>query len=233
MRIVLAIALATGVLAFTPPACAGPVVVELFTSQGCLSCPPADAFLADLARRRDVLALSFHVTYWNGLGWADPFALQAATDRQRAYARHFGDDEVYTPEMVVNGASGFVGSRRRVGLAAIAQAERTARSAAAIGIGRSAGDIVITLGPGSADADVLLVGFDAHHRTHIGRGENGGLELDESDIVRSIEVAGRYTGAALTLRQRPPAGEQFAVLLQADDGHILAAARATLALANP
>ena len=174
MRILVAIAVASGALAVTPPAIAGPVVVELFTSQGCSSCPPADAFLADLAGRRDVLALSFHVTYWNGLGWADPYALQAATDRQRVYARHFGDDEVYTPEMVVDGASAFVGSRRSVGLAAIARAERSARFAAAIGIDRSAGDLVITLRPGAASGDVLLVGFDAHHRTHIGRGEMAG-----------------------------------------------------------
>ncbi|WP_428392501.1 DUF1223 domain-containing protein [Lichenicoccus sp.] len=232
MRI-LAIAVTLGTLTVTSPTLADPVVVELFTSQGCSSCPPADAFLADLARRPDVLALSFHVTYWNGLGWTDPYALQAATNRQRAYARHFRDDEVYTPEMVVDGATGFVGSRRSVGLAAIAQAKRRTPPAAAIRIDRSAGDLVVTLGSGAPSGDVLLVGFDAHHRTHIGRGENGGLDLDESDIVRSITVAARYTGSALTLRQPPPAGGQFAVLLQADDGHIIGAARAILASANP
>ena len=84
MRKFLAIAVVVGLLPSTPPALAGPVVVELFTSQGCSSCPPADAFLADLARRGDVLALSFHVTYWNNLGWADPYALQS---RDRPPAR--------------------------------------------------------------------------------------------------------------------------------------------------
>ena len=93
--------------------------------------------------------------------------------------------------------------------------------------------MAITVGSGASNGDVLLVGFDAHRRTHIGRGENGGLELDESDIVRSIQVAARYTGAALTLRQRAPAGQQFAILLQAADGRILGAARTNLASADP
>ena len=100
-----------------------PTVVELFTSQGCSSCPPADAFLTDLAHQRhDVLPLAFHVTYWDYLGWKDPYSLAAATARQREYARHLGDDGVYTPQMVVDGTTGFVGSDRALGLKAIAAA---------------------------------------------------------------------------------------------------------------
>src|SRR5471030_829141 len=102
-----------------------PVVVELFTSQGCSSCPPADAFLTDLAhQRRDVLPLAFHVTYWDSLGWKDPYSLDAATARQRDYARHLGDDGVYTQQMVVDGTTGFVGSNRSQGLSTISSAAR-------------------------------------------------------------------------------------------------------------
>src|SRR3978361_2390475 len=99
----LAAALTTTVYAQEPP-----VVVELFTSQGCSSCPPADAFLTDLARQRpDVLPLAFHVTSWDGLGWKDSYSLDSATQRQREYARHLGENGVYTPQMVVDGAKGF------------------------------------------------------------------------------------------------------------------------------
>jgi hypothetical protein len=89
-----------------------PVVVELFTSQGCSSCPPADRFLSELSdTRSDVLPLAFHVTYWNQLGWKDPFSLDAATERQAQYGRRFGDGS-YTPEMVIDGKTGVVGSDR-------------------------------------------------------------------------------------------------------------------------
>jgi len=90
------------------------VVVELFTSQGCSSCPPADSYLGELARRPDVLALAFHVDYWNYIGWTDPFASKLASQRQREYAKHLNLRYVYTPQMVVNGASEGVGSERGV-----------------------------------------------------------------------------------------------------------------------
>lgn len=103
---------------FCPPPAAGaaarpPVVVELFTSQGCSSCPPADALLGELARRDDVLALSFHVTYWDRLGWPDTFGLAASTARQNDYARWMGQGRVYTPQMVIGGRLDVVGSARR------------------------------------------------------------------------------------------------------------------------
>src|SRR5689334_1503971 len=87
-------------------------LVELFTSEGCSSCPPADALLAKLSARDDVLALSFHVTCWDRLGWRDPFSEEASTRRQRAYAEHFGLGSLYTPQMVIGGLKQFVGSDR-------------------------------------------------------------------------------------------------------------------------
>src|SRR6202051_3142788 len=142
-----------------------PTVVELFTSQGCSSCPPADAFLTDLAhQRRDVLPLAFHVTYWDYLGWKDPYSLDAATARQREYARHLGEDGVYTPQMVVDGAKGSVGSRRAAGLRADAGA---AREQVPVSVARDAGSLLIMVGAGVGKARVLLVGFDPTHETPV------------------------------------------------------------------
>jgi hypothetical protein len=203
-----------------------PIVVELFTSQGCSSCPPADAFLTDLARQRhDILPLAFHVTYWDDFGWKDPYSLEAATDRQRAYARGLGDDRVYTPEMVVNGAYSFVGSRRDEGLDVISHAVHGGAATVPLRLSRDGERLVIAVGGGVGSAQVLLVGFDPERQTRVGRGENGGRTLLESNIVRSLTSAGGWTGSAIELRQAMPAGEQFAVLLQADDGRILGAAR--------
>ena len=132
-----------------------PVVVELFTSEGCSSCPPADAFLTDLSHRgRDVLPLAFHVTYWDRLGWRDPYSLAAATDRQAVYGRRFGDGS-YTPEMVVDGTKGLVGSERGEAQAAIAAARRGDRTASEITLSRSSGRIGISLGAGSGAGRVV------------------------------------------------------------------------------
>ena len=111
-RLVLSLGLLAGLSPVVANAAERPVVVELFTSQGCSSCPPANAYLNELSRgRRDVLALAFHVTYWDRLGWRDPFSIEAATDRQGVYGRRFGDGS-YTPEIVVDGATSAVGSDR-------------------------------------------------------------------------------------------------------------------------
>lgn len=200
-----------------------PIVVELFTSQGCSSCPPADAFLTDLAQKRtDVLPLAFHVTYWDYLGWKDPYSLDAATTRQREYARHLGEDGIYTPQMVVDGATGFVGSSRPAGLAAIAAATH---KPVAVNLARDGQNLLVTVGAGSGQGRVLLVGFDRSHQTPIGRGENGGRTLTESNIVRSLTAIGAWSGAAMALHSPVPAGEGFAVLLQAEGGRIIGAAR--------
>jgi hypothetical protein len=202
-----------------------PVVVELFTSQGCSSCPPANAYLNEMASdRRDVLPLAFHVTYWDRLGWKDPFSLEAATARQDRYGHRFGDGS-YTPEIVVDGASSHVGSDRAEVGTAIEKARQTSETAAAVSVSRNGGDLVIEIGGGHGAAKVLLIGFDHDHRTAIRRGENGGRTLAESNVVRSIHAIGDWQGDPLRLNEKLPEGEDIAVILEAPSGHIIGAAR--------
>src|SRR5204863_8618576 len=133
-RFVVSLALIAGLSPVAGFAAERPVVVELFTSQGCNSCPPANAFLNEMSKqRRDVLALAFHVTYWDRLGWKDPFSLLTATRRQAVYGRRFGDGS-YTPEMVVDGAASMVGSARGEVTSAIENAKRNSRTAAAVSV---------------------------------------------------------------------------------------------------
>jgi hypothetical protein len=216
----------------TPAAATGatpgrrPVVLELFTSQGCSSCPPADALLHELARSRaDVLPLAFHVTYWDRLGWPDRFALAAATARQRGYARISGAGTIYTPQMVVDGVVDVVGSDRPRVLAAIAAAALRAREGAlSVAVTRDRDGLAVALGDGTGSGQVLLVGFDPEHRTPVGRGENAGRVLVEANIVRSVTELGPWSGVAWSLRAAVPAGERHAVLVQAADGRMLGAA---------
>lgn len=211
------------VMAATP----GPVVVELFTSEGCSSCPPADAFLSELSQQRsDILPLAFHVTYWNSLGWKDPFSLDIATQRQGEYGRRFGDGS-YTPEMVVDGTTAFVGSDRSSAEAAIQKAKAADSTSAPLSAVRKGNAITVSVGAGSGSAQVILVGYDAQHTTAVGRGENGGRTLKESNIVRSFEPIGQWTGKPVMFEQQIPAGEKTAILLEAPDGRIVGAARVT------
>lgn len=212
------------------PACAQtarrPVVVELFTSQGCSSCPPADALITELARTRpDLLPLTFHVTYWNSLGWQDPFSFTAATERQHRYVSLDVSPNVYTPAMVIDGRFDAVGSDHAAVAAALARAATEQQTAATVDIARDAGHLTISLGAGAGRGTVLLMGYDRLHETRIGRGENGGRTLVEANIVRSMAVAGFWTGKAIRLQTTVPAGDEVAVIVQADDGCILGAGR--------
>ncbi|MFD1560294.1 DUF1223 domain-containing protein [Paraburkholderia silviterrae] len=210
-----------------------PVVVELFTSEGCSSCPPADRFLSELSdTRTDVLPLAFHVTYWNQLGWKDPFSFDGADARQAQYAQRFRDF-AYTPEMVIDGKAEMVGSNRTAASAAIVHAKSMGVTAATVSATREGGSVSVSIGPGSGSARVLLVSYDARHVTAIGRGENAGHTLTESNVVRSLATIGQWSGAALTLRADAGAGEHLAVLLEADDGAIVGAARVVDASEGP
>jgi hypothetical protein len=202
-----------------------PVVVELFTSQGCSSCPPANAFLNELSRERsDVLPLAFHVTYWDRLGWKDPFSLEAATIRQDYYGHRFGDGS-YTPEMVVDGLVGLIGSHRDEVNAAIEHAKRGQRTATDVKVDKTGEDVAIRIGSGVGHGTVLLIGFDHEHTTKIGRGENGGRTLAETNVVRSIRAVGAWSGKSLEISQRFPEGQDAAVVIESADGGIVGAAR--------
>src|SRR5205814_1096869 len=155
MRIgrVLFAALVTALLPVTAQAETRPVVVELFTSQGCSSCPPADRLLSELAERPDVIALGLHIDYWDDLGWKDPLSSPEATARQRDYARQFGRRQVYTPQLVVDGTEEAVGSDRAAVLQALKQTKRDTLAPVAFG------DNHVTVGAGNGSGKVLLLRF--------------------------------------------------------------------------
>ena len=225
----LRIPLLVGLLFASFPATASagerPVVIELFTSQGCSSCPPANAFLNEMSKgRADVLPLAFHVTYWDRLGWKDPFSLEAATVRQDRYGHRFGDGS-YTPEMVVNGSVGLVGSHRSEVNAAIERAKRDQNASADVSVDKVGENVAIRIGSGNGNGKVLLIGFDREHTTKIGRGENGGRTLAESNVVRSIRPVGEWSGKPLQIDERFPEGQDVAVVIESSDGRIVGAAR--------
>ena len=213
-------------LGASAPALAGsrPVVVELFTSEGCSSCPPAEAYLNRLATEPGVLPLAFHVTYWDRLGWRDLYSLEAATERQARYGAHFGDGS-YTPEMVVDGTRHFVGSSEGDGASAIRAASASQRDAAAMSLVRDGGGVSVHVGAGQGSGRILLVGFDRQHQTAVKRGENAGRTITESDVVRSVRTLGTWSGAPVDVHAGSPGGSDAAVLLEAPDGSIVGAAR--------
>ena len=225
LRVLVFVGLALGLIPAMAFAGERPVVVELFTSQGCSSCPPANAFLNEISRARsDVLPLAFHVTYWDRLGWKDPFSLEAATIRQDYYGHHFGDGS-YTPEMVVDGMVSLVGSHRDEVNAAIEHAKRGQHTATDVNVDKDGDNVAIRMGSGVGRGRVLLIGFDHEHTTKIGRGENGGRTLAESNVVRSIRPVGEWSGKPLEISVRFPEGQDVAVVIESADGGIVGAAR--------
>jgi hypothetical protein len=210
------------------PAWAGdpPTVVELFTSEGCSSCPPADALLGELANRPNVLALSFHVDYWDRLGWKDPFSSPEATARQKRYARLLDIETVYTPQIVVDGRREMVGSDRSAVERAL-EAARHDPGAVPVTLSYNNGQARISIGRGgdAANASVVLIGFDRRRVDTVERGENSGRTLTHVDVVRGIEEIGRFTGGASEIVLTPPwRSDRLAAIVQASDGHILGAA---------
>jgi hypothetical protein len=195
-------------------------VIELFTSQGCSSCPPADALLTKLSGEPGVIPLSFHVDYWNYIGWTDPFSSAAWSARQRSYARVTGAAQVYTPQAVVNGAAQFVGSNERTARAEIRKAlDRPAD--VRVSLQRDGDAIVIDLSPlrqpAAGPLVVLLAEFEVKTETAVRRGENGGRKLRNDYVVRKLEKIGVLGGNAAfrqTVAVAPAAGHGVAVLAQ-------------------
>jgi hypothetical protein len=202
-------------------------VVELFTSQGCSSCPPADAVLAELSRQPDLIALSFPVDYWDYLGWKDTLAQAAFTARQKAYARARSDRQVYTPQMIVNGIQPCVGSDR-------ARIERSIRAATAglaslpVTVAAVERDGVVTVTVSEAaqsvtpqKAEVWLLPVLRSHMVSINRGENRGRAVTYANVVRAMNRIGEWNGGAA--QYRVPAAlarrdaDGYVVLLQTSD----------------
>jgi len=210
------------------PAQAEPVVVvELFTSQGCSSCPPADAFLQTLTGDPRIIPLSLHVDYWDYIGWADSFASPEFTKRQKAYARAAGAKMIYTPQMIVNGIGHAIGSDRTA-VERVMEQTRGQSGVLAVPVSvRMTGDtITVTLPQATvglspeAPATVFLFGVSSRQPVEITRGENRGQTVTYRNVVRSHANLGEWTGAArtFTVSRRDlvsPECERLAVLVQA------------------
>ncbi len=176
------------------------VVVELFTSQGCSSCPPADALLEELAERADVIALSLHVDYWDYIGWKDPYGSPRNTERQRAYAETLGLRYIYTPQMVIDGRYNIVGSRRNEVLAKLDASLERPKPVAVDFVSGDGGKVVISQGHApDRGATIWLAIFDEGHDTQVKRGENAGLRIRNVNVVRRLERLGTWMGQRLEI----------------------------------
>lgn len=194
-----------------------PVVIELFTSQGCSSCPPAEAYVGKLSTRPDVLALSFHVNYWDELGWHDRFALAQSVERQNGYALNLGRSSVYTPQLVLDGRDDQVGSDGQ----ALGRALSENRDGVPVKVSVREADVLVEISarPGAKPGDVVLIPYLRHAVSVIGRGENAGRTLEEFNIARAIRTLGPWKGEAqsfhVPVSSLPPDATDVAVLVQA------------------
>ncbi len=200
-----------------------PVVVELYTSQGCSSCPPADAYMGELARRSDVIGLSFHVDYWDYIGWKDTFALPEATERQRRYAEKMNLRYVYTPQMVIGGRRQEVGSNRNAVETAIDYVRMMAPPVHIAFERKGNGGQLRLQGPAPAKpATVWLAEIDYRRKVRITRGENRARELDYFNVVRRIRPLGSWSGGEalydLDLAAIAAAGRDGCVIIVQEEG---------------
>jgi hypothetical protein len=208
-----------------------PLVLELFTSEGCSSCPPADAYLGRLSARPDVLALSYHVGYWDSLGWRDRFALSQSVERQNAYAKNLNRSSVYTPELVIDGRYDCLGTDDKTVVRALGEP----RDGVAVALAVEAATVRVELGahPRVPRSDVVLVAYLRHTVSAIGRGENAGRTLEEFNVVRSLRTLGSWNGEvrsfSVPVSSLPADATDVAVLVQpGDQAAIIGAAALSL-----
>lgn len=212
----------------SPVAAQSPVVVELFTSQGCSSCPPADKLMHELAKRDDVIALALHVDYWDYIGWKDEFAMPRNAERQRGYARIAHRRSVYTPQMIVNGVTDIVGARPMDLSKAIA--EHAAKpNLIALKVERSGAKVSISARPGKTHGPlfVQMVRYTPQRTSDITHGENAGHVLSYANVTEDWEILAEWDGVADLSLETVAEGEKPVVVMvqQGLDGPILAAAQ--------
>jgi len=221
-------ALFASLATFAAPAMAeGPVVIELYTSQGCSSCPPADAMLHDLSKRSDVIPLALHVDYWDYIGWADSFADPSHTRRQQAYAHVAGASTIYTPQMIIGGEDHVIGAKPMEVADAI-QAQRSA-TGVRVAVERSGNRLQITGQTSRAlprGTVVQVVRFTPEAVVDVRRGENAGRQLTYSNIVTDWRSVGEWTGQGpLNLSATVRGASPLVVIVQeAGPGAVLATA---------
>ncbi|MBN9061386.1 MAG: hypothetical protein BGP06_21125 [Rhizobiales bacterium 65-9] len=213
------------------------VVIELFTSQGCSSCPPADSLLAEFAKQPDVIALSLPVDYWDYLGWKDTLALAVHTKRQKGYSIARGDRQVYTPQAVINGVAHVVGSNRyQIDKASLWAHGRDGALSVPISLRREEKGWVVELpAAGDARAQIVVMPITKRCDIAIGRGENADKKITYTNVVRGVSTIGEWRGGAESVAIDPSliSGENidgFVVLVQAiaaqgKPGAILGAAK--------
>ena len=225
VRVRLCLAALGFVLSGWPAAATPPhAVVELFTSQGCSSCPPADAVLVDLAQRPEVVALTYPVDYWDYLGWKDTLAQPGFAMRQRAYAHLRGDRQVYTPQLVVNGRKPCVGSDRAEIERFIAPGSRDhAALPADVTLSEQGGKVLIKVsGEAGLPAAVWVLPVLRSQTVEIGRGENRGRSITYANVVRGMTRLGEWTGGEAQfeapLGVARAEGDGYVVLVQATHG---------------
>lgn len=197
--VLLALILSPFVLAQNSQNRVRPLVVELFTSEGCSSCPPADALLAQLEKQgtfngRPIIVLGEHVTYWNGLGWHDRFSSEAFTERQQEYARRLGVAEIYTPEMIVNGRTEFVGNDPDALQKAFATADDSPTDPVTLDVSHdNVAHVSVTDAP--QDSHVFLAITETNLTTSVRAGENKNRELHHAGVVRELRDLGKANGS--------------------------------------
>lgn len=205
-----------------------PVVVELFTSQGCISCPAADAVLAELGQRDDVIALALHVDYWDYIGWRDSFGDAGFTKRQKGYARASGRRSIYTPQMIVGGTTDVVGSRPMKVMDAVQHALE-APALVSLTLSRDGDTLLIRAKPlGLLPATTVhLVRYTPKATVDITAGENEGRTVSYTHIAHGWQVLGQWNGnGPLDMQADVTGDDPVVVILQEDDyGPILAASR--------